>query len=105
MLVHSYYMERKIDIDRAGKPFEVRDPARQRTFESGGIELKNQTSTVDVGIRDMSLGGALLTLKDVWTPPEFFSLLVLNPNTGQSQRHACRKVWQKGTLLGVEFLA
>ena len=31
-------------------------------------------------------------------------LLVLNPNNGKTQRHACLKVWQKGTMVGVRFL-
>ncbi len=52
----------------------------------------------------MSLSGALLLLMDIWTPAEFFGLLVLNPNEGQSQRHSCRKVWQKGAMVGVRFL-
>tara|TARA_R110000787_G_scaffold42265_3_gene103902 strand:- start:741 stop:1037 length:297 start_codon:yes stop_codon:yes gene_type:complete len=97
-------MEHAIDINADGQPLESRDQARRRTLKSGRIELKNQASTIDVTIRDMSLSGALLLLKDVWTPPAEFGLLVLNPNNGKTQRHACLKVWQKGTMVGVRFL-
>jgi hypothetical protein len=85
-------------------PHVDRDSFRRRTLKGGRIELSNHASTFDVTIRDMSLSGALLVLKDVWVPPEYFGLLVANPNSSQSQRHACQKVWQKGTLLGVRFL-
>jgi hypothetical protein len=97
-------MEDRIDILAPDGPLAARDQARRRTLKSGRIELKNQASTIDVTIRDMSLTGALLLLKDIWTPPEFFGLLVLNPNNGESQRHSCRKVWQKGAMVGVRFL-
>tara|TARA_R110000787_G_scaffold227200_1_gene334978 strand:+ start:207 stop:503 length:297 start_codon:yes stop_codon:yes gene_type:complete len=98
-------MKRDIEIKADDQPLEARDQARRRTLKSGRIELKNQESTIDVTIRDMSLTGALLLLKDIWTPPAEFGLLVLNPNNGKTQRHACLKAWQKGTMVGVRFLA
>lgn len=97
-------MEHAIEIKANDRPVEARDQARRRTLKSGRIELKNQTSTIDVTIRDMSLSGALLLLKDIWTPPAEFALLVLNSNNGKTQRHSCLKVWQKGTMVGVRFL-
>jgi PilZ domain len=97
-------MEHAIDRDAKDQPLEARDQARRRTLKSGRIELKHQVSTIDVTIRDMSLSGALLLLRDIWTPPAEFGLLVLNPNNGKTQRHSCLKVWQKGTMVGVRFL-
>lgn len=76
---------------------------RHRTLKSGRIEVNGHSSTFDVTIRDMSESGARLVLKAVWVAPEQFDLLVLNPNSGKSDRHACQKAWQKGTLIGVCF--
>ena len=76
---------------------------RQRTLKAGRIEVNGHASTFDCTIRDMSQSGARLVLKAMWIAPEQFDLLVLNPNTGKSDRHACRTAWQKGTMIGVRF--
>jgi hypothetical protein len=81
-----------------------RTAERHRTLKSGRIEVNGHSSTFDVTIRDMSDSGARLVLKAVWIAPERFDLLVLNPNSGKADRHACQRAWQKGTLLGVRFI-
>ena len=82
---------------------DLRSEGRHRTLKAGRVEVNGHASTFDVMIRDMSDKGARLILKAVWIAPDQFDLLVLNPNTGKSDRHACRKAWQKGTLIGVHF--
>jgi len=82
---------------------DKRKADRHRTLKTGRVEISNHGSTFDVTIRDMSDTGARLILKDFWNPPEQFDLLILNPNTGKSERIACRKAWQTGLLLGVNF--
>tara|TARA_R110000787_G_scaffold16825_3_gene52894 strand:+ start:11662 stop:11955 length:294 start_codon:yes stop_codon:yes gene_type:complete len=76
---------------------------RHRTLKAGRIEVNGHASTFDCMIRDMSESGARLVLKAVWAAPAQFDLLVLNPNTGKSDRHACLTAWQKGTVIGVRF--
>lgn len=81
-----------------------RASSRQRTLKAGRIEVNGHASTFDVTIRDMSDTGARLLLKAVWSAPEQFDLLVLNPNSGKSDRHGCRKAWQRGEQVGVRFI-
>lgn len=81
------HIDQAIDIPAADGPLAARDQARCCTLRSGKIELKNQVSTIDVIIRDMSLSGALPTLEAICT-----------------QRHSCLKVWQQDAMVGVLFL-
>ena len=99
---HSPYMTDVLNTPTTSTA-DARSEGRHRTLKAGRIEVNGHASTFDCMIRDMSARGARLVLKAVWIAPEKFDLLVLNPNTGKSDRHACLTAWQKGTVIGVRF--
>lgn len=78
--------------------------ARRRVIISGRMSFNNNLSSFDVNIRDLSETGARIRQLFPFPAPEFFELTVTDPQTGQQHRHDCRKSWQRGDLIGAEFI-
>tara|TARA_R110000787_G_scaffold16825_3_gene52895 strand:+ start:12020 stop:12343 length:324 start_codon:yes stop_codon:yes gene_type:complete len=93
-MIHTHSSEHRVE----------RRAPRQRTLKAGRIAINALTSTFEVLIRDMSQTGARLVMSDVYLLPEYFDLIVLNPNTGRSSRTHCQLVWQKALVVGVKFI-
>jgi hypothetical protein len=93
----------------AGMPDEPapeipRRSQRHKTLKSGRIEFNGTFSTFDVTIKDMSETGVKLKLSTTFIVPPTFQLLILNTNTGISERRTCETRWQRGDLLGARFI-
>jgi hypothetical protein len=52
--------------------------------------------TYDVTVRDMSEAGVKLKLGSPFAVPPTFTLVILNPNTGVSDKRSCETRWQRG---------
>lgn len=76
---------------------------RQRTLKGARIQFDG-LKTYDVTVRDMSEGGAKLKLGSPFAVPPAFLLIILNPNTGISERRACELRWQRGDQIGAQFV-
>lgn len=107
MLKHRLGMEQIIQTSNLAENNEVdegRRERRQRVLKTGRIIINNDASSINVVIKDLSDGGARLSLVDPWILPVEFSLVILNPNVGSPERRACQRRWQKGNMIGVEFV-
>ena len=82
----------------------MRRERRQRTYKAGRAVVNQTYSTFDVVIRDMSRSGARLQFKEPNLVPEMFDLVILNTNTDTPERRPCIKRWQRGAMMGVEFI-
>jgi hypothetical protein len=78
---------------------ERRKSVRRRTLKGGRIGF-NRASSVACVIRDISPGGAKLSLPSAYRIPSEF---VLTFDDGSSARF-CLERWQSPTALGVQFL-
>jgi hypothetical protein len=76
---------------------------RQRTLKGARIQFDG-LKTYDVTVRDMSEGGVKLKLGSPFAAPHTFLLIILNPNTGISQKRACELRWQRGDQIGAQFV-
>lgn len=76
---------------------------RQRTLKGARIQFDG-LKTYDVTVRDMSEGGAKLKLGSPFAVPPAFLLIILNPNTGISEKRACELRWQRGDQIGAQFV-
>lgn len=83
---------------------EARRAPRRRVLKAGRISFQGNFSTFDVMIRDLSDSGAKLKLTQPFIVPQTFELLILNTNTGQTERRPCVKRWQDSIHVGTEFL-
>ena len=81
-----------------------RQSPRQRTLKGARIICAGSLS-YDVTIRDMSEGGVKLKLGSPFAVPPAFVLVILNPNTGISEKRACETRWQRGDQVGAQFVA
>lgn len=81
-----------------------RQAARQRVARAGRMVFNNALSSFNVNIRDLSDAGAKLRQTFPFPAPELFDLVFEDPYTGQEETRACRMSWQRGDLIGVEFL-
>jgi hypothetical protein len=55
---------------------------------------------IECQVRDLSTKGARLEVADEAQIPDDFFLII----KGSSERFRCRRVWQIGTIIGVEYL-
>lgn len=69
-------------------PEVPRSSPRQRTLKGARIVCTG-SQTFDVTIRDMSEGGVKLKLGSPFAVPPTFTLVILNPNTGISDKRSC----------------
>lgn len=77
---------------------------RQRALKAARI-ICDGAMTYDVTIRDMSEGGVKMKLGSPFAVPPSFLLVILNPNTGKTEKRACETRWQRGDQVGAEFVA
>lgn len=80
-----------------------RSSPRQRTLKGARI-VCDGSLTYDVTIRDISEGGVKLKLGSPFAVPSTFKLVILNPNTGISDRRNCETRWQRGDQIGARFI-
>ena len=73
---------------------------RQRVLKDGKIISANMSCVIDVKIRDMSAGGALIRIPANCTLPESFSLLIVSE---RKLYHAALR-WRKGETIGIELI-
>ncbi|MEZ5997447.1 MAG: PilZ domain-containing protein [Hyphomonas sp.] len=90
--------------ESAGGGEEHRASARHRVLKGARIVYNDGHSSGEVLIRDLSDTGAKVKLADAWVVPARFDLIILNPNSGYSEKRACEKRWQRGVLVGLRFL-
>lgn len=84
-------------------PEVPRNSPRQRTLKGARIVCAG-SQTFDVTIRDMSEGGVKLKLGSPFAVPPTFTLVILNPNTGISDKRSCETRWQRGDQIGARFI-
>ncbi len=80
-----------------------RQSPRQRTLK--GARIVCAGSTFDVTIRDLSESGVKLKLGSAFAVPPMFELVILNPNTGVTEKRDCETRWQRGEQVGAQFVA
>jgi hypothetical protein len=86
------------------EPDANRRTPRQRALKGARIICAGD-KTYDVTIRDISEGGVRLKLGSPFVVPESFVLVILNPNTGKSEKRTCETRWQRGDQVGAQFVA
>jgi hypothetical protein len=79
---------------------ENRRVPRQRVLKGGRIVFNNGRSTIDCTVRNLSSGGAKLSVASVFGVPQTFYLVV-----GTENSRACQVVWHGTNELGVEFIS
>ena len=78
---------------------EYRRVFRYRTHRPAKIFV-NDGGAIECQVRDLSTKGARLEVaEEVKVPDEFYLII-----KGSSERFRCRRVWQIGTIVGVEYL-
>lgn len=77
---------------------------RRRVILSGRMSFNNNLSNFDVKIRDLSENGAKIRQTFPFPAPETFQLTVTDPGTGRQTLYHCRTSWQRGDLIGAEFI-
>ncbi len=80
-----------------------RQSPRQRTLKGARIICAGAL-TYDVTIKDMSEGGVKLKLGSPFAVPPAFVLVILNPNTGLTEKRSCETRWQRGDQVGAQFV-
>jgi hypothetical protein len=78
----------------------TRNSERIRALLGAQIVFNNQNSTLNCQVRNISTGGARISLSANVAIPEEFDLLV--PQKGRTYR--CKLRWRTGDAAGVEFL-
>ena len=78
---------------------EKRRESRRRVFRGATISFRGHSAAIDCVIRDISSAGARLAVESAIGVPDRFYLVV----EGEPVR-ACRIVWRRARLLGVEFV-
>lgn len=78
---------------------ERRRQSRTRTLKSARILFNQHRSVINCTVRNISAGGACLSVASVVGIPERFDVLF---EADQSIR-SCRMVWHKEKQIGVEF--
>jgi len=82
----------------------LRAHRRQRVLKAARVIFNKGLSSYEATLRDLSEGGVKLRLQAAFPVPRLFQLLILNPNTGKPETHACEKRWQRGDLVGARFI-
>lgn len=78
---------------------EQRGTIRSRTFLQARVVFNGGQSSLDCVIRDLSEGGARLTISEGITLPDVFRLHI----TKTDERRQVRLCWRRGSLVGVRF--
>jgi methyl-accepting chemotaxis protein len=78
---------------------EFRTTIRYRTGRPAIIILKG-AGTLKCTVRDLSTKGAGLELEEARKVPDEFLLLI----QGQSEKYRCHVAWQKGAMIGVQYM-
>jgi hypothetical protein len=78
---------------------ERRMRPRHRVLKAGKIVFNHHFSVVDCTIRNVSAGGACLTVPNTVGIPESFDLLI----EPEKEPRACRVAWKSDKRLGVTF--
>lgn len=86
------------------EPESPRKFQRQRTLKKARVVFNDTYSTYDVVIRDMSEGGVKMKFGAPVAVPPLFTLMILNPATGDYDQHACELRWQRGDQAGARFV-
>ncbi|MFN4023292.1 MAG: PilZ domain-containing protein [Hyphomonas sp.] len=81
-----------------------RRTARQRVIMSARMSFNHNLSSFDVKLRDLSDTGARIRQIFPFPAPEFFQLTVTDPRSGRQTLYHCRTSWQRGDLIGAEFV-
>lgn len=72
---------------------------RQRVLKKGKLLLRNNLSTVDCVIRDMSETGARIICGDPLSVPSEFRFMAV----GDSVTRGAKVKWRRGNDFGIEF--
>jgi hypothetical protein len=78
---------------------ELRKIVRRRILKGAHINFKGHGGAISCTVRNLSDGGAFLSLESPIGVPDTFDLM-LDPS---SVRH-CRVTWRKAMQIGVEFV-
>jgi hypothetical protein len=79
--------------------WRTRKHPRREIFAAGKIIFNNPLSVIACFVRDISLGGACLELKDPEKIPDSFDLII-----GPSERRRpCDVAWRRENRIGVAF--
>ena len=78
---------------------ERRMRPRQRVFKSGKIVFNHRFSVVSCTVRNVSDGGACLTVGTTVGIPDDFDLLI----EPEKETRSCRVAWKSENRLGVTF--
>ena len=79
---------------------ESRSTFRYRTHRPAKIFLKDGRA-IECQVRDLSTKGARLEVADDAKVPDDDFFLIIK---GSSERFRCHRVWQTGTIVGVQYL-
>jgi len=79
---------------------EKRKAARSRTLLGGVIAFNNRASTMDCQVRNLSAGGAKVTLTNAVVVPDQFDLEIAR----KERSFRARMVWRAPNEAGVVFL-
>jgi len=77
---------------------EYRSAFRYRTLRPAKI-FSDSGQTIECDVRNLSTQGAGLEVADPDQVPQEFFLII----TGSSERFRCRRVWNIGTIVGVQY--
>jgi hypothetical protein len=80
---------------------DSRRDRRQRTLKDGKIIINENKSIINCVIRDVSTTGAKLKIPATTELPKEFKLLLVSDN----RIVPVARVWRRGDLVGVHFLA
>jgi hypothetical protein len=87
-------------IESESRPRDLRKTPRRKTLKGGKIVFDDGHSTIECVIRNMSKGGAMLTVTNMWGVPNKFVLKF----TSDSAMYECRVAWKRTPQLGVQYL-
>jgi PilZ domain len=79
---------------------DMRKTPRRKTLKGGQIVFDNGHSTIECVIRNMSKGGAMLTVTNMWGVPNRFVLKL----SADSSKFECRVAWKKSPQVGVQYV-
>jgi diguanylate cyclase (GGDEF)-like protein len=80
---------------------ERRHEQRHKTLRSGKIIFNHRRSVIDCLVRNLSDGGTCLEVNSAVGIPATFDLSI----DGEEGTHACQRIWESETRVGVEFSA
>ena len=78
---------------------ERRTDGRQRVLKSAKVDLHRGIVTVDGQIRDLSIGGARLRLRQADSLPQRFTLVL----TANNDVYPSQVIWRRDDEVGISF--